>query len=145
MIKFNIYLNRNATEWDFSQDPTDLVMDTPAAQIEASGLEDVYGLTQNIGGNWAEGEAVVMRGPRSTMIGDLVEDQETGRVYVVARYGFEDVTDQVTKPNAYARCHVCHGRGGRKVETPQGTAEVCPTCYKGFVAGLKAAGFNGSV
>jgi hypothetical protein len=69
------------------------------ASIEAEDLCSAYDLTQNVVGPWTESERVLYRpldaGPaRSTSVGDALID-EKGRIFVVAPFGFEEVTDEV--------------------------------------------------
>jgi len=68
------------------------------ADISARDLNEVYKLTQNIDNTWVSGENTnavqpqYTRGARSTAIGDIFRDCESGDYYVVIPHGFESLS-----------------------------------------------------
>ena len=63
------------------------------AIVDSDQLETAFHLTNSIDDYWGNNEGVTEMGSRhrSTSIGDLVVDTETGKTFVVANFGFEEV------------------------------------------------------
>jgi len=56
-------------------------------------LDDVYELTNHINHSWTENVGVKAEpGPqRSTSVGDVIQDEATGHVYLVSMFGFTEI------------------------------------------------------
>lgn len=63
------------------------------AIVDTDKLDTAYRLTNSIDDYWGHNEGVTEMGSRhrSTSVGDLVVDTKTGKTFVVASFGFEEV------------------------------------------------------
>jgi hypothetical protein len=77
------------TEWD----EYDIVAD-----MEVTDLEDAFRASNHIDSNWLENPEVAFTEAteaRSSSVGDIFSDPDTGKYWLVANLGFEDITDKV--------------------------------------------------
>lgn len=85
------------TEWD----EYDIVAD-----LEVTDLEDAFRASNHIESNWLENPEVTFTEAtkaKSSSVGDIFSDPDTGKYWLVAAMGFEDITDRVVA--AYAGKH----------------------------------------
>jgi len=62
------------------------------AVVKFNNMEDVFRFTNHIEDDWTKNPAVTAipcKGYRSTSVGDLIENCETGEIFIVAGCGFE--------------------------------------------------------
>lgn len=67
--------------------------------IDTNDLDEAYQLTNNINSSWIDGDKVdflsdavkAKGGCRSTSVGDILIDNSTGKIWIVASFGFDDL------------------------------------------------------
>lgn len=77
------------TEWD----EYDIVAD-----LEVPDLNAAFHASNHINSNWLENEEVTSCGvetARSTSVGDILSDPDTGKFWLVMPLGFDDITNEV--------------------------------------------------
>jgi hypothetical protein len=77
------------TEWD----EYDIVAD-----LEVPDLNAAYHASNNIDSNWLENEEVTSKSvesARSTSVGDILSDPDTGKFWLVMPMDFKDITNEV--------------------------------------------------
>lgn len=77
------------TEWD----EYDIVAD-----LEVEYLEDAFRASNHIESNWLENPEVTFtssKEARSSSVGDIFSDPDSGKYWLVMPMGFEDITDRV--------------------------------------------------
>lgn len=142
--KYSIYFNRNRSAWDWRRSDDDLVFGNRVATVECDGgLEEVFYLTNNRENGWEQNDGVSLVGLRSLSVGDVVKDEETGKVFVVKDFGFDGISDKFLGDSEYEyhRCYICGNRAQIKMvilDDGQGYPAMCTACYKPFEAGLNA-------
>ena len=90
------------TEWD----EYDIVAD-----LEVADLDDAYRASNNIESSWLDNPEVTsksddLEGARSSSVGDIFSDPDSGKYWLVMPMGFEDITDRVLA--AYDGKHKSH-------------------------------------
>ena len=70
------------------------------ADLEVPDLNAAFHASNSINTPWLENEEVVSKnenldGARSTSVGDIFSDPDTGKYWLVANFGFDDITDRV--------------------------------------------------
>jgi hypothetical protein len=71
------------------------------ADMEVSGLNDAFEKSNSIAGPWIENAEVTelcdefKDGARSSSVGDIFSDPDTGKYFLVENMGFADITDKV--------------------------------------------------
>jgi hypothetical protein len=70
------------------------------ADLKVRDLNGAFHASNNINSSWLENEEVTsksddLEGARSTSVGDILSDPDTGKYYIVAPFGFDDITDKV--------------------------------------------------
>lgn len=70
------------------------------AELEVANLNGAFHASQNINSSWLENSEVTdkdefLEGARSTSVGDIMSDPDTGKYWMVAPMGFEDITKKV--------------------------------------------------
>lgn len=75
------------------------------AEVEAETADEAYDLTNNIDKRWVTNDEVTLmhldhkRGKRSSSVGDIIENKETGSLLIVAPFGWEHACYGKVTPN----------------------------------------------
>lgn len=96
MPKYKTWLNDSFIDYTLKKKLNESTV-RPGALVEASSLEEVFRVTNNIDHSWTENpevKKVLTSSPRSLSVGDLVHDQDANKLYVVESLGFREVTDE---------------------------------------------------
>lgn len=73
------------------------------ADLEVTSLDDAYRASNSIDGMWTLNDEVTSiseefdAGARSTSVGDILSDPDTGKFWLVEPMGFSDITTEVEK------------------------------------------------
>lgn len=74
------------------QDPNEKPMIVPVAYVKTDRLENVFRMTNSVDRGWANGrDEGVLVGLRSSCVGDVIKDNETGDMWRIDDFGFSKV------------------------------------------------------
>ena len=91
-MKYKIYHAKNPT-FGFGQDPKFPEEYEEVAIVEANSVDDTFKITNHIDENWTRNPEVVElinHNPRSTSVGDVVEDEE-GKFHYCDMVGWKEI------------------------------------------------------
>ena len=91
-MKYKIYHAKNPT-FGFGQDPKFPEEYEEVAIVEANSVDDTFKITNHIDENWTRNPEVVElinHNPRSTSVGDVVEDED-GKFHYCDMVGWKEI------------------------------------------------------
>jgi len=88
-----IYKILHANRGNFFAEELPIDAYTHVANVQASSLDEVFRLTQNVFKNWTKSNGVLhsIGELRSTSVGDIIIEEGTGKMFMVENIGFREV------------------------------------------------------